>query len=314
MSTVGVILSAFILDFLIGDPRHFPHPVKLIGKTARTLERFFRKWVSFPFLSGFFTAVAVYALSFWIPKGLIFLAQRYSPILSDCVSVVLIWTCIAFRDLIDHSYAVYRELKSGNLTQARIRVGMMVGRDTKHLSESEVIRAAVESVAESMIDGVVAPLFFAILGGAPWAMLYKAINTLDSLFGHRDEKYSEFGKTAARVDDLANWIPARVTSPLVSFSAALLGYRFQESLKILVRDGRKHASPNAGLSEAAFAGALGVRLGGVNTYDGIPLEKPFIGDPVSELNHDDILRANSLLTMTCFMALGLGLVLKEVFS
>ena len=184
------------------------------------------------------------------------------------VSILVIYTTIAARDLARHSMAVLRPLAAGDLVEARRRVALIVGRDTARLDEAGVVRAAVESVAESTVDGVTAPLFFAVVAGPVGAMVYRAINTLDSMFGHQDERYREFGWAAARIDDLANYLPARLTAPLVCLAALLLRQRPRLACAILARDGRKHASPNAGLTEAAMAGALGVQLGGVNYYDG----------------------------------------------
>ena len=201
------------------------------------------------------------------------------------MSIVVIYTTIAARDLARHSMAVFRPLAAGDLVEARRRVAAIVGRDTERLDEAGVVRAAVESVAESTVDGVTAPLFFAVVAGPVGAMVYRAVNTLDSMFGHQDERYRQFGWAAARIDDLANYLPARLTAPLVCL-AALCCLRLRPAAarcESLLRDGRKHASPNAGLAEAAMAGALGVQLGGVNYYDGQPLEKPTIGDALVPL-------------------------------
>ena len=180
--------------------------------------------------------------------------------------------------------AVFRALAAGDIVEARRRVAAIVGRDTERLDEAGVIRAAVESVAESTVDGVTAPLFFAVVAGPVGAMVYRAINTLDSMFGHQDERYRDFGWAAARIDDLANYLPARLTAPLACLAAALLRQRPRSApCESLLRDGRNHASPNSGLAEAAMAGALGVQLGGAICYDGQPLEKPTIGDPLMPL-------------------------------
>ncbi len=180
------------------------------------------------------------------------------------------------------------------------RVAAIVGRDTQQLDEAGVVRAAVESVAESTVDGVTAPLFFAAIAGPVGAMVYRAVNTLDSMFGHQDDRYRRFGWAAARIDDLANYLPARLTAPLICLAAALwISSRSgRAALRILARDGRKHASPNSGLAEAAMAGALGVQLGGVNYYDGEPLEKPTIGDAVVPLSPRHIRVANALMFLT----------------
>ena len=195
------------------------------------------------------------------------------------------------------------------MEQARRRVSEIVGRDTAHLDEAGVARAAVECVAESTVDGITAPLFFAILAGPVGAMMYRAINTLDSTFGYTNDRYIRFGWAAARLDDLANYLPARITAPLIGLAAAILGRHPVQSWRILRRDGRKHASPNAGLPEAAMAGALGIQLGGVSYYDGERLEKPAIGEPVVPIAAAHILAANAVMfvTVALFLAFGLGL-------
>jgi adenosylcobinamide-phosphate synthase len=180
---------------------------------------------------------------------------------------------------------------------------MLVGRDTDRLNEQGVTRAAVESVAENLVDGVTAPLFFAVLGGPIAAMMYKAVSTLDSTFGYKDEKYLDFGWASARLDDVVNYVPARLTAPLVAATAAIWGFRPLCCLRICLRDGRKHPSPNAGLAEAAVAGALGVQLGGLNYYDGEPHQGACLGDPKRSLDKSDILSANKLMLSTAILFL-----------
>jgi adenosylcobinamide-phosphate synthase len=245
---------------------------------------------------GGFTAVGVLA------------AGAPHPWLGDAVGVVLIYTTLAARDLTRHSRAVHSALTAGDLDEARRRVGMIVGRDTGRLDEPEVARAAVESVAESVVDGVTAPLFFALLFGPLGAMLYRAINTLDSMFGHRDERYRDFGLAAARADDVANWLPARLTFPAIVVAAFLLGLRPGAALRVGLRDHARHPSPNSGWSEAAFAGALGVRLGGVNVYGGVPNERPSLGEPHQTLTPRHLTLANRLMYVASalFLLTGAG--------
>jgi adenosylcobinamide-phosphate synthase len=223
----------------------------------------------------------------------------------DVVSVLLMYTCFAARDLAAHSHRVYRALKSGDLPEARRRVAMLVGRDTDRLDETGVTRAAVESVAENLVDGVTAPLFFAVLGGPVAAMLYKAASTLDSTFGYKTDRYLRFGWASARFDDLLNWVPARLTAPLVALTAMVFGLSPAGSWRACRRDARKHDSPNAGWPEAAVAGALGVQLGGVNYYDGEPHDGPRFGDPVRPLERHDIPRTNWLMLATACVGLAL---------
>ena len=230
-------------------------------------------------------------------------ATMIHPIVGDVVSIALLYNCFAGRDLARHSARVYRALADDDLPEARRRVSMLVGRDTEHLDEPEIVRGAVESVAENMVDGVTAPLFFAVLGGPVGALLYKAVNTLDSTFGYKNERYLQFGWASARFDDVVNYIPARLTAPLVAFTAALLGLRPLGAWRIFQRDGRKHPSPNSGLTEAAVAGALGVQLGGLNYYFGEPSERPRMGDPIHKLERRHILQTNRLMLLTSFFAL-----------
>lgn len=305
-----IVSSSILLDLLIGDPRWLPHPVRLIGKLAKSLEVYFRRAISSLFWAGAFTSINVYVISFFMPFLLLKLLGRIHPILESILAVYVITTTIATRDLLDHSLAVYHALKEENIIEARKKVGMIVGRDTGDLSKLEVIRACIESVAESLVDGVTAPIFFAIFGGPSWAMLYRSINTLDSLFGYKNQEYEKFGKFPARIDDLANYIPARVTAPLVSLASAFLFYRPINSLKIFWRDGKKHPSPNSGLSEAAVAGALGVRLGGINYYNGIKNEKQYLGDPIETLTNIHILRANKLILLTTIIVATFLLLLQ----
>jgi len=306
------ILLALGLDLLLGDPPWFPHPVKLIGRAALRLEPFFRRFFSPPRLAGTALAVVIISLSglvtFLIIKG----AGLIHPLAEDALSVLIIYTALAIRDLIYHSGQVYRCLERGDLARARKRVSLMVGRDTDQLDEKGVVRAAVESVAENIVDGVSAPLFFAVLAGPVGAMIYKAINTLDSTFGYKNECYREFGWASARIDDVANYLPARLTAPLVPVAAFLLGLKPANSFRIMYRDRKKHPSPNSGWAEAAFAGALGVQLGGLNYYGGCPSSRPTLGDADTELKLYHILRANTLAITTAALAAALFICLRRL--
>ncbi|MCX6900426.1 MAG: adenosylcobinamide-phosphate synthase CbiB [Verrucomicrobia bacterium] len=297
------VIAAFALDLLLGDPRWLPHPVKLIGRFAAALEAPLRRSISNARVAGVIAVVIVLSVTGLIAFALVHCAAALHPIAGDVVSILLLYTTFATKDLAQHAHAVYRALADDGLPEARRRVAMIVGRDTANLDEREVVRATVESVAESLVDGVTAPLFFSVLGGPIGAMLYKAVNTLDSTFGYKDERYLQFGWASARLDDVANFLPARLTAPLVAVAAALLGHNALRSLRIWLRDGRKHASPNAGLSEAAVAGALGVQLGGLNYYGGEPSEHPRMGDPTRPLERRDIPRANALMLATATLAL-----------
>ena len=299
------ILIAVLLDLLVGDPRWLPHPVRAIAWLALRLEAVARRACPFSLrLAGVFTAFGVYVATGAAAWGAIQLAGCAHPLAGDVVSILLIYTAVAAGDLAKHSRAVLLPLVHGNLPEARRRVAAIVGRDTERLDAEGVVRAAVESVAESTVDGVTAPLFFAALGGPVGAIVYRAVNTLDSLFGHRDEQYAEFGWAAARIDDAANYLPARITAPLMCLTALVLRLRAGQAVRIWRRDGRKHESPNSGLTEAAMAGALGVQLGGLNYYDGQPALKPTLGDPLTPLAPRHITAANRLMfgTLALFIA------------
>jgi adenosylcobinamide-phosphate synthase len=304
------ILIAILLDQLLGDPRWLPHPVRIIGAACSGVERMSRAVLP-PLFAGICSVILVLTLTGLAAWGLVEGAFLIHPWLGSLVSILLLYTTIAARDLVRHSTEVYTALKIGDLPEARRRVGMIVGRDTADLDETGVARGAVESVAESMVDGVTAPLFFAVLGGPVAVMLYKAVNTMDSIFGYKNERYLKFGRAAARLDDLANFIPARLTSLMIPAAAFLLRLDSKGSLFILLRDRLSHASPNSGHTEAAVAGALGVQLGGPNRYFGKVVEKPAIGDPTRPIEPQDIPRANRLMLLSSALTLLAFLVLRH---
>lgn len=307
------IIAAAVLDLAVGDPRWAPHPVKIIGRLALMLERPMRRIIRSPRIAGAAVALTVIGATGLVTYGIICWAQRLHPLAGDVARILIIYSTIAARDLMKHGMDVYRSLCADDIEQARRRVAMMVGRDTERLDERGVARAAVESVAENMVDGITAPLFFAIVAGPVGAMIYKAINTLDSTFGYKNERYREFGWASARIDDAANFVPARLTAPLVPAAAAIVGLRPLDSLRIFVRDGRNHSSPNAGLAEAAVAGALGVQLGGANCYLGQPSEKPTLGDPDTDLTKACIPKTIKLTAVTSLLVGAALLGLRAAF-
>ncbi|EQA35243.1 cobalamin biosynthesis protein CobD [Leptospira inadai serovar Lyme str. 10] len=307
-----IIVASILMDLILGDPRRMPHPVRWIGKFARLTERRARSFFRSPFWAGVFTSCAVCSFSFAIPFTVGKILESFSSIAESLFSIFIIYTTIALRDLLNHSKAVYHALKSDDLSVARGKVALLVGRDTQNLSRSEIVRACVESVAESLVDGVTAPLFFAIFGGPAWAVLYRSINTLDSLFGHKNPLYEKFGTFPARVDDFANFLPARLTAPIVSLTSAILFMNPVQSFRILLRDGKKHPSPNSGLAEAAVAGALGVRLGGINYYQGVESKKPFLGDEKESLSSVHILRANRIVFIASIFSCVFFLVIRRL--
>lgn len=259
-------------DLLIGDPRWLPHPVAGMGRLASFLERVWRSSGAPLRIAG----VGAWLGVLCVTCGCVYATVRWLP--EPYVQIYWIYSLLALRSLDDHAMVVVRALRRGDLGAAREAAGRIVGRDTAHLDEREVMRATVETVAENMSDGIVAPLFWLLIGG-PVAMAgYKAINTLDSMFGYRNDRYRDFGWCSARMDDLANWIPARVTAMLIWLVAALWpGLRLMPSIRATLRDAHKQPSPNSGYPEAAAAGALGVQLGGVNYYGGVRSEKSLLG-------------------------------------
>lgn len=306
------ILLAMLLDLLLGDPRGLPHPVQGIGWLAQRAEAPLRRLIANPKLAGVVAVVAVVGSTALVGFGLLKGATLLHPLLGDLVAVLLLYTCLATRSLHDHALAVYRPLRLGDLATARQRVSWLVGRDTEQLDEGEVTRAAVESVAENTVDGCTAPLVYACLAGPLGALAYKAISTLDSTFGYKNERYLQFGWGSARLDDLANLIPSRMTALLTIAAAFVLRLDAGNAWRIFWRDRHNHPSPNGGQIEATVAGALGVQLGGVNSYFGQPSTRPLMGDPLQPLQARHILQAVQLMWLvyglTALIGVGIRLL------
>lgn len=282
---------AFLMDLAVGDPRSFPHPVVLMGKVIAFLDG--RLWPRFRRGFGRRAAGALLVLilvggSYAATAALVALAFRLSNAAGVFLEVWIIGTVLAGRSLVEAGLAVLRPLRAGDLRAARKAVGMIVGRDTDEMDQSEVCRAAVESLAENTSDGIVSPAFWAVIGGAPLAMAFKAVSTLDSMVGYKDERYLDFGWASARLDDLANFLPARITGGFLVASAWLMGLKWRDAIRIGRRDAARHPSPNAGVPEAVVAGALGVTLGGVNLYSGKPSFRAYLGEPGSPVGPDHL--------------------------
>ncbi|MBW8016161.1 MAG: cobalamin biosynthesis protein CobD [Planctomycetes bacterium] len=304
-----VIISAFCLDALVGDPRWLYHPVRAIGTLAMRLESPTRKVFGYEYLAGVITVLVVVGLTglgTWLSLAVV---SQLHWLAYYTAAIFIVYTTVAARDLTSHSNKVYKKLFANDLAGGREKVALIVGRDTADLNEAEITRATVESVAESTVDGVTAPIFYALVAGPIGAMIYKAINTLDSTFGYKNDRYMKFGWASARLDDIANYLPARLTSPVMCLAAALLRLRPSNAFKVMLSDRQNHTSPNSGFTEATMAGALGVQLGGLNYYFGQASEKPLIGHAIERLNSDHIKKANQLmyLTSTLFLLIGLGL-------
>jgi len=288
------IITAYFLDLIVGDPYWLPHPVRIIGKVIEYLARVLRKNNQnqrAEKIKGIFLTVITVGLSYYIIYFLIYIAGIISPGIKFAFSSFFIFTALSTKNLGEEAFSVYRALKENNLELARERVSRIVGRDTRDLDENGIVRATVETVAENTVDGIISPLFYAVLGGAPLAMAYKAVNTLDSMVGYKNEKYLYFGWFSAKLDDLANYLPARISVILIPVASLMLRQRGLAALRAIFRDGKKSPSPNAGIPEAGFAGALGIQLGGVNFYQGVEEYRPVLGEKLKRKSSKDILQA-----------------------
>ncbi|MEW7314405.1 adenosylcobinamide-phosphate synthase CbiB [Buttiauxella gaviniae] len=305
--------AAWLLDYWLGDPPHWPHPVRWIGNLITVTQRVVRKFCKSERalkMGGGVLWLVVVGTTLSASWGLLHLANFIHPCVGWLVEVWMIYTVLAARCLSDAALEVYRALKDGTLADSREKLSWIVGRDTSQLERPQITRAVVETVAENSVDGVIAPLFFLMLGGAPLAMAYKAINTLDSMVGYKTEKYRAIGYVSARLDDLANYIPARLSWLLLSASAWCLRADFSRALRIGWRDRYQHSSPNCAWPEATVAGALGIRLGGPNTYFGERVEKPWMGDEQRGIALDDITRTIQLMMLASLQALLLFAALR----
>lgn len=297
MRILCAALCGFALDLLLGDPERLSpvHPVVWMGKAVTAMERSLRRL--FPrtergaFRAGLVMALLLSLGTYILCKLILCSLDLVCPPLSLLVEIIWCWQALAVKDLRVEALRVRSALESGTLEDARRAVSRIVGRDTDRLDREGVARAAVETVAESFSDGVISPLFYMMLGGAPLALCYKAVNTMDSMVGYRNERFLYFGRAAARLDDAANYIPSRLAALLLCAAAPLCGENARESLRVWRRDRRKHPSPNAAQCEAAMAGALGLRLCGPASYFGVRHEKPWIGDARRPIASDDIRRA-----------------------
>ena len=298
----------FLLDMLIGDPQGFPHPVRLIGALiAKTQERLGgtdpEKSPEEQLRLGKYLVGIVLSATFLAVLLALLLAWTLHPAAGLIVEAVMTWQILAAKSLKVESMKVYRCLEKGNLEEARAAVSMIVGRDTAALDAEGVAKAAVETVAENTSDGVIAPMLYTALGGPLLGFLYKAVNTMDSMVGYKNEKYLYFGRAAAKLDDAVNFLPSRISAWLMIGAAALGGRCFSAKRALLIykRDRRKHASPNSAQTEAACAGALGIRLAGDASYFGKRVHKPYIGDAGRKVEYEDIRRANRLMYLTAWM-------------
>lgn len=303
----------FILDIIIGDPNNPFHPVRGIGYMASKLENIFRTILKKNLkLAGFIVWIVTVGLTFIITFGIVKAAKNFNINFGIILEGILIYFCISSKGLVVEGYKVIKFLINDDLDGARKQLSFIVGRDTGSLSKEGIVKAVVETIAENMADGVIAPLFYAGIFGAPLAFAYKAVNTLDSMFGYKNNKYIDFGYFPAKLDDVFNYIPARITGILIVLTSCILGYDYKNSFKIYKRDRYNHTSPNSAHPEAAMAGALRVQLGGANYYFGKLVEKPTIGDKVKEIEINDVNKTVKVLYLSSFIGFLLALSFSEL--
>ncbi|MFH0729418.1 MAG: adenosylcobinamide-phosphate synthase CbiB [Pseudomonadota bacterium] len=292
---------ALVLDLVIGDPHGLPHPIRWMGFAIRFFEPRFRSGSRRLGRSGLLFALFLILLTWGSTFLLVTVAGVVHPLLKTGIEIVLIYYCLSINSLQKAAREVGAALEANQLERARERLSLIVGRDVQGLGVSGVSRAAVETVAENFVDGVMSPLFFALIGGAPLCMAFKMVNTLDSMVGYKNETYIDFGKAAARIDDIANFIPGRLSVPVISLAAQLLGRRGWQTFRTALSEGKRHASPNSGWPEAAFSGALGIKLGGPNYYQGRLVEKPYIGVRFGEADGSRIEKACALMLLSSLL-------------
>jgi adenosylcobinamide-phosphate synthase len=310
----GILAAAYLFDWIAGDPEWLPHPVKLMGKCIEQGERSLRRAAQTPaveFVAGGVLTFGLVAASYVGTAKTIGWAYKRNRWFGTATETVFAWTCLASRSLHDEASAVVAALEAGDLALARVRLARIVGRDTQHLDAGEISRAVIETVAESISDGVIAPLFYMAIAGVPLSMAYKAVNTLDSMIGHTNQRYFYFGKVAARVDDVVNFLPARLTTLGIAATAGIMGdANLRSSVTTWLRDGDKHKSPNAGQPESAMAGALRVRLGGTNLYDGEVVATPLIGERFSQPSAQEAKRAIQIAATVSALGVMAALLLR----
>ena len=303
----------FILDIIIGDPNNPFHPVRGIGYVSRKLEIIFRSILKKHLkVAGLMVWMFTVALTFMITFGIVNISKNLNIYFGSIMEGILIYFCISSKGLVVESYKVIKLLIKDDIDGARKQLSFIVGRDTAGLNKEGIVKAVIETIAENMSDGIIAPLFYAGIFGAPLAFAYKAVNTLDSMFGYKNYKYIDFGYFPAKLDDVFNYIPARITGILILISSVILNYDYKNSFKIYKRDRYNHTSPNSAHPEAAIAGALGVQLGGANYYFGTLVKKPTIGDKIKKIHIKDVNKTAKVLYLSSFMGLILALAIRQL--
>jgi adenosylcobinamide-phosphate synthase len=311
------LLLAYLLDAVIGEPQWLPHPVIAIGRMIAAIEKRLRDISQPPaelLWRGALLVITVVGATWATAVFTVYTAELIHPVAGRLLTVILLATTLAAKSLSQSAAAVYRPLSAGDMPAARQAVSMIVGRDTDSMSASGVARATVETVAENTVDGVTAPLFYALIGGLPLALAYKAVNTLDSMVGYQNDKYLYFGRAAAKLDDAANWLPARLTVPAMLLAAAILRFDARAAWNAVRIDGKNHPSPNSGLSEALTAGALGLTLGGESCYGGRISNRHRLNSGGRLPGHKDIPAASLLMRVTSVIFLAAGLAVRYLLT
>jgi len=306
----------FLLDLLVGDPNWLPHPVRWIGNLIAYLERKIRALALSEQglkIAGVVLVLITVGSTYFLTWLILWLASKISVYFYYFVGALLSYYTLATRCLGQEAMGIYQALAIGDLPLARKRLSYIVGRDTAELSEAEIVRGAVETVAENTVDGVISPLFYLFIGGPALGMAYKAVNTLDSMVGYLNDKYRHLGWASAKLDDVANWVPARLTGVLMPIAGGLAGHSTWRGLQIMWRDRRNHKSPNGGYPESAMAGLLGIQIGGTNYYFGEPVYKPTIGDPLKPTVRQDIKAAVRIMVVTAVLVLSLCMLIAVNF-
>jgi len=298
-----ILISAYVLDLIFADPYSFPHPVKFIGNMIARLEKFFFATSINKLISGLISFLIVVVSTYFATFLLINISYSLNSYLGIAVEILLTYTVLSAKCLEVEAVKVQRELRAKNLENSRKSLSYIVGRDTKELDFEQIVKAVIETVAENTVDGVISPIFYLCLGGVPLAMAFKAISTLDSMIGYRNEKYEEFGKVSARADDVANFIPARLSIIFFTISAFLLRLDYKNAFLICMRDRKNHLSPNCAYSESLTAGALGIQLGGSHYYGGRLVEKQKIGNDLKKADVNDITKTVNMLRIVTFLCI-----------
>ena len=320
MKLIYAMILGFLMDLVLGDPHRMIHPVQIIGwfidKTKKILqhmiygcsfeqvkEQNMERKVSAELIAGYVLTLVIVLGTYFVMTGILYLAGKIHPGLAFALETWFIYRILATKSLKTESMKVYWKLKEGDLSGARKEISYLVGRDTMNLNESEVAKADVETIAENTADGIIAPMFFIALGGAPLGFAYKAVNTLDSMVAYKNDELIHIGHASAKLDDVCNFIPARLAAFMMILASFILRFDGKGALRIFKRDRFNHLSPNSAQTEAVAAGALNIQLGGTHDYFGKPVEKPTIGDDIRPVEYEDIRRTNQLLYVSAFLSL-----------